>query len=318
MHTRLKAGVAIAVLLACAASTSPVRAEKAGTRRARAVWASPGRVITVEGFRIDGTRGPATIAAIGFDRCMGRSCTGALQVKRVADDHLTFDPSLEKARLFARLFDETFRVRWSSREPPEARSEGSTVIRRPATARGRVPSAAPRSDRGRLAFKTRGRRSDPFPLPLPLPGGDAPNVTRTVGSASCLEIRDSERALARLMNRARAARGLPRLKHDKHLVRVSRKHTSEMFALGHPYHTPPSVLIGRVTRWTLLGENVGRGRTPRSLHDTFMASRIHRENILKPGFRFVGVGAVQHGRLWVSVTFEKQRDPGTTLSMPSC
>ena len=148
--------------------------------------------------------------------------------------------------------------------------------------------------------------------------GESDEIDGAAGSASCLDVRDKEWALARLMNRARAARGLPRLRMDKHLVRVSRKHTAEMFALGRPFHTAPSTLIARVTRWTFLGENVGRGGTPRSLHEAFMASRIHRENILKPGFRYVGVGAVQHGRLWVSVTFERRRDPGTTLSMPSC
>ena len=75
----------------------------------------------------------------------------------------------------------------------------------------------------------------------------------------------------------------------------------------------------RVTRWRVLGENVGFGGDVRSLHKAFMESPAHRDNILFDRYRHVGVGVKRSGGLmWVTVVFEASKDPGTRLSMPSC
>jgi uncharacterized protein YkwD len=85
------------------------------------------------------------------------------------------------------------------------------------------------------------------------------------------------------------------------------------------HHTSTSTLGRRVTRWTMLGENVGVGNTVDTLHTAFMNSPAHRDNIMFNSFRFVGVGAVEaKDRLWVTVIFENQVDPGTRLKMPRC
>jgi uncharacterized protein YkwD len=50
-----------------------------------------------------------------------------------------------------------------------------------------------------------------------------------------------------------------------------------------------------------------------------MNSPAHRDNIMFTSFRYVGVGTLQaKDRLWVTVIFENQRDPGTRLRMPRC
>lgn len=92
-----------------------------------------------------------------------------------------------------------------------------------------------------------------------------------------------------------------------------------MIADGALTHTSGITLGKRVTRWRKLGENVGRGDGVAIIQATFMNSAIHKSNIMKPGFRHVGIGAKRaDGYLWVTVVFESRRDPGTTLSMPKC
>jgi uncharacterized protein YkwD len=149
-------------------------------------------------------------------------------------------------------------------------------------------------------------------------GGDAPADPSVRMAGGCYTAHSSELSLIRSMNGARRARGMPRLRSDAQLAKVARKHTREMIDNGQPFHTAPPTLSRRVTRWLSLGENVGRGQTAVTLHRAFMGSPTHRANILNPRFRYVGVGTVQHdGRLWVTVNFERRRDPGTTLP-PSC
>ena len=51
-----------------------------------------------------------------------------------------------------------------------------------------------------------------------------------------------------------------------------------------------------------------------SLHQAFMDSPAHRENIMLNSFRYVGVGVIKSGdRLWVTVTFEAKSNPGSPL-----
>ncbi len=148
-----------------------------------------------------------------------------------------------------------------------------------------------------------------------LPGSLATASTRR----DCWRHRDQEVAFARKMNLTRTRRGVDRFSLDRHLSKVARRHTREMTSLNRLYHTPSRALRRRVTRWLVLGENVGVGHTVRSLHGAFMDSPPHRHNILDRSFAYVGVGTRRaHGRLWVTVIFESRNNPGTRLPMPSC
>ncbi len=138
-------------------------------------------------------------------------------------------------------------------------------------------------------------------------------------AGTCYRFKHAERSFARKTNRTRKAHGKVALHLDPQLSKVARRHTSEMVSNTTLYHTPSSKLRRRVTRWIILGENVGVGNTVDSLERAFMHSREHRENILYSSFRHIGVGTKKkNGRLWVTVVFESRRDPGTRLSMPSC
>jgi uncharacterized protein YkwD len=138
-------------------------------------------------------------------------------------------------------------------------------------------------------------------------------------TSSCWKYRSQERGFTRKINEARSNHGISRLQLDPQLSRVARRHTREMLGANNLFHTPSNRLRRRVTRWVVLGENVGVGGTVRSLHTAFMASPTHRENILYRSYRYVGVGTREvGGRLWVTVIFESRNNPGTRLEMPRC
>jgi uncharacterized protein YkwD len=111
------------------------------------------------------------------------------------------------------------------------------------------------------------------------------------------------RAMACLVNQARAARGLRPLSIDYRLQRVARRQAHQMVRhrfFGH--NAPAGGLSQRVKRsgfapknrqWWC-GENLGYGtnrkRSARSIHYGWMHSAIHRKAILYPNFSRMGIG----------------------------
>lgn len=131
-------------------------------------------------------------------------------------------------------------------------------------------------------------------------------------TAACPAPTRKEKKFARLINQARV--GVADLRMDRQLTKAAKVHTREMIKGNTLYHTPSDKLRRRVTNWTTLGENVGVGSTVTSLHQAFMNSPAHRDNILYSTYRYVGVGAIKaNGRLWVTVIFEAKSDPGSPL-----
>jgi uncharacterized protein YkwD len=138
---------------------------------------------------------------------------------------------------------------------------------------------------------------------------------------NCWHYFRTERAFAKKVNLARSSNRTPKLRLDKQLTVVARRHSWEMSKRNDLVHTPDSTLARRVTNWRILGENIGVGSTVKSLHHAFMASAPHRANALYSPFRHVGVGVVRkHNRIWVTFIFESAADPGTRLTprTPSC
>jgi uncharacterized protein YkwD len=139
------------------------------------------------------------------------------------------------------------------------------------------------------------------------------------GDNPCYRWKTAERGFARKLNNARVANGVHKLKLDPEVSKAAKKHTYEMVKANVLEHTTSAHLRKRVTNWTILGENVGVGGSVDSLHKAFMASPLHRDNILLPAFTNVGIGTLHRGdRLWVTVIFESVSNPGTNLRMPAC
>lgn len=130
-------------------------------------------------------------------------------------------------------------------------------------------------------------------------------------SAACYSPTRPEKRFGRLINNARSATNL---QLDPELSKAAKVHTKEMVRANSLHHTPSDVLRRRVTNWVELGENVGVGSTVTSLHQAFMDSTAHRDNILRSSYRYVGVGVVKKdGRMWVTVIFEARSNPGSPL-----
>ncbi len=144
-------------------------------------------------------------------------------------------------------------------------------------------------------------------------------ATAQTSQGGCWDVKGAERGFAKRINDVRgvAKRGMLRL--DPELSRAARLHSREMVKQDKLYHTPSDKLSKRVTNWTILGENVGVGGDVESLHAAFMASPAHADNVLYDSFRHMGVGTIKaDGKLWVTVIFEAQTNPGTILDMPNC
>ena len=135
---------------------------------------------------------------------------------------------------------------------------------------------------------------------------------------SCWDYSEAERGFASRINARREAAGRRPLHLDPELSRAAREHTNEMVARGSLSHTSSDDIKRRVTKWRLIGANVGVGSTVDSLHNAFVNSPPHLENILHGDYRHVGVSVHEGDRMWVTVIFEGYENPGTTLKMPNC
>ncbi|MFN8474423.1 MAG: CAP domain-containing protein [Anaerolineae bacterium] len=115
-----------------------------------------------------------------------------------------------------------------------------------------------------------------------------------------------------LTNQARAAAGVAPLKASCRLIRSAQTHTSAMAQAGQLMHQLPSELpqcavgpnndrydaIGYL--WLSCGENIASGsssfNTPQAVHDAWMTSSGHRDNILRPEFKEMGAAHAVDGR----------------------
>ena len=126
-----------------------------------------------------------------------------------------------------------------------------------------------------------------------------------------------EQRMANKINGARERRDVRELKLDQELSFVAAAHSRAMRREQRLYHSPERQLRERVTRWEILGENVGRGRSVDTLHEAFMESEPHRHNVTNGEYRHLGIGIAEDGnQIWITILFEAYEDPGTTMDMP--
>jgi uncharacterized protein YkwD len=137
-------------------------------------------------------------------------------------------------------------------------------------------------------------------------GGRCPGASRRVGR-SARSLRAARRSLLCLLNAQRQRQGLRRLRANGQLRHVATAHSRAMVLRRFFSHVEPAglSLVTRVRRahylagargW-LIGENIGYGRgrpgSPAAMVRAWMHSSGHRENILHPSFRAVGLGLVK-------------------------
>jgi hypothetical protein len=122
------------------------------------------------------------------------------------------------------------------------------------------------------------------------------------GSSNGNSTGEAENTLTADINQERTSRGLAALTVAGDLVAIAEQHSADMAAAGRPYHDPN--IQTTVQNWQELGDNVGSGPGADQLHQGFMNSQIHRDEILHPNYTQVGVGAYWAGNvLYVTEIF---------------
>jgi hypothetical protein len=127
---------------------------------------------------------------------------------------------------------------------------------------------------------------------------------------------EAENTLTADINQERTSRGLGALTVASDLVAYARQHSADMAAAGHPYHDPN--IQSNVQNWQHMGDNVGSGPDADHLHQGFMNSQIHRDEILMPDYTEVGVGAYWAGSvLYVTEVFRLPEQPQPVVHTPA-
>jgi uncharacterized protein YkwD len=118
-------------------------------------------------------------------------------------------------------------------------------------------------------------------------------VTGTADAASQVE---READLLEVVNETRTAHGLGPLRMDERLTLAARGHSQAMLrqnAFGHGAFRARLAAYG--ARGPIFGENlawsVGSSSTAHTVVRMWLGSAPHRANLLRPGFRRVGIGA---------------------------
>ena len=119
-----------------------------------------------------------------------------------------------------------------------------------------------------------------------------------IGSAQAASLTRSEATLLRAVNVARTTHGLRALRVDTTLARAARAHSTDM--LRHQYFAH-GAFVQRLSafgaRGPHVGENlawgVGSYATASAIVRSWLASPEHRANLLRRGFRRIGIGAVR-------------------------
>lgn len=112
-------------------------------------------------------------------------------------------------------------------------------------------------------------------------------------TASARGLSASEISLLHVMNSVRASHGLAPLHVDYRLERVARGHTVDMLHRHYFAHGPFAARVNSSgAAGPIFGENLAWGPVSASwVVNAWLASPEHRANLLRPGFRRVGVGA---------------------------
>ena len=124
----------------------------------------------------------------------------------------------------------------------------------------------------------------------------APAPAHAIDSRTPARIRNQ---IERKINNARENNGLKPLRVNKKMRRYAKDHSSYMASIGRLEHDSLSRIRVEVISGAIgWGENVGRtgsDNAAKRMHQLFMQSPLHRQNILNSRYTHVGVGVVKSG-----------------------
>lgn len=116
--------------------------------------------------------------------------------------------------------------------------------------------------------------------------------------AAASNVTAAERSLIQEINHTRAAHGLAPLRLDAVLRRAAHSHSRDMLARGYFAHGAFRARMQRLgVQGPRVGENLAWGTgsraQARTIVQTWLRSPTHRANLLRPGFRRVGVAPLR-------------------------
>lgn len=126
-----------------------------------------------------------------------------------------------------------------------------------------------------------------------------------IGDNKALRVKAEQ--LFALGNQARAAHGLRSLDWDPALAAAALNHCERMAeegAISHQFAGEPDLTEragGAGAHFNLVEENVAVGPYPASIHEAWMNSQHHRENLLNPEVNRVGLAVVARGDVLYAV-----------------
>ena len=140
-----------------------------------------------------------------------------------------------------------------------------------------------------------------------VPGSASASIMGTPVSRHSLQLAvggDSWR-LFKATNESRGRFDVPKLRLNRELSVIARRHSLAMARNGELFHTGNVDVYLHGIQWHTWGENVGYSPGDvEGLEQAFMDSPPHRGNILNRAFRQVAIGSVRvDGTLWVTVFF---------------
>jgi uncharacterized protein YkwD len=133
---------------------------------------------------------------------------------------------------------------------------------------------------------------------------DATEIPSTeINATSALKLRpDLEYEMLLLLNKERKKRGLQPLVADEPMRKVARAHAQDMLRRGYFSHVTPEgkdpfyrMKKAGIT-YKKAGENLAYASTLTKAHNGLMHSKLHREAILNPQFKRVGIGIADGGK----------------------
>jgi uncharacterized protein YkwD len=122
------------------------------------------------------------------------------------------------------------------------------------------------------------------------------------------QLTSKEKKLVTRINAARGNHGENKLKVNHKLSQLARKHSRHMHEANNPVmHSSTGQLYSYMNQGNcaaMIGENVGRAGSVPQIHEAFMDSPPHRQNVLEGAWTKVGVGIrTFDGSLWVTELF---------------
>ncbi len=141
------------------------------------------------------------------------------------------------------------------------------------------------------------------PAPAPAPPRPAPPAPAPAPPAPSSATRDVESRLLAMANDARWSAGLAPVQAHDGLAAVARTWSEQLAASGRSLAHNPDYAAQVPGGWSALGENVAwiddggtlsPGDVAQRIHQGWMDSAGHRENLLRPGYTHLGVGVGHH------------------------